>query len=375
MDIRSSAVDLTDEQRDRFLTAVILLKNRPAPGAPAGVSIYDQFVALHQAAMAVMPPGAPPGQTINYGHWGIGFCAWHRQYLRVFERALQRMVPGVTLPYWDWTDHAGASSRLFVDSFLGSLRTGAPAALADSAFRSELAAEDRPAWWPPEAGPYLLHPALAGTFGRTLHRGSEGIAWPPPAVLDEFMAQYVVEGPDGEHPFWYFWIFLEAGLVRLPTGVFGVPTHNTAHGFIGGHMSSPAVSPNDPVFWLHHANVDRLWANWQARRLAAVPGSVPRDHYPPTDQGSPVNRAVSQPLSGGSAASPFNGTLAPLGHDIDDPMWPWVGGIAGYDVNVSPRVRALLPSFTADPVVTVHNVLDTGTLDPVGYRYAPPAGG
>jgi hypothetical protein len=22
-------------------------------------------------------------------------------------------------------------------------------------------------------------------------------------------------------------------------------------------------SPNDPLFWLHHANVDRLWAIWQ----------------------------------------------------------------------------------------------------------------
>jgi tyrosinase len=372
MDIRSSAVDLTDEERDRFLTAIILLKNEPAPAAPVGVSVFDQFVALHQAAMAVVPPGAPPGQTINYGHWSIGFCAWHRQYLRAFERALQRMVPGVTLPYWDWTDHAGASTRLFVDSFLGSLRTGQPAPLTDSAFRFPLAEDERPAWWPPHASPYLLRPELAGRFGRQLHRGSEQITWPPPAALDQFMEQYVVEGPDGEHAFWYFWIFLEAGWVRLATGARRVPTHNTAHGFIGGHMSLPSVSPNDPVFWLHHANVDRLWGNWQARRLAEVPGSEPRDHYPPADQGSPVNRALSQPLSSTPAASPFNGTLSPLGHDIDDLMWPWISDTAGYDVNVHPRVRPLLPNFATEPAVTIHDVLNTSTIDPVGYRYAPP---
>ncbi len=27
-------------------------------------------------------------------------------------------------------------------------------------------------------------------------------------------------------------------------------------------MSSPATSPADPVFWLHHANLDRLWWVW-----------------------------------------------------------------------------------------------------------------
>ena len=27
-------------------------------------------------------------------------------------------------------------------------------------------------------------------------------------------------------------------------------------------MSNPAVSPADPVFWMHHANLDRLWWQW-----------------------------------------------------------------------------------------------------------------
>ncbi|KXX72895.1 Tyrosinase [Madurella mycetomatis] len=37
--------------------------------------------------------------------------------------------------------------------------------------------------------------------------------------------------------------------------------HDRAGG--GGHMSSLDVSSFDPFFWLHHANVDRLWAIWQ----------------------------------------------------------------------------------------------------------------
>ena len=40
-------------------------------------------------------------------------------------------------------------------------------------------------------------------------------------------------------------------------------THNRVHVWIGGDMS-PGTSPNDPLFFLNHCNVDRLWAQWQS---------------------------------------------------------------------------------------------------------------
>jgi hypothetical protein len=42
--------------------------------------------------------------------------------------------------------------------------------------------------------------------------------------------------------------------------------HNQYHGYIGGHMGNPAISPADPIFYLHHAYTDKLWAAWQASR-------------------------------------------------------------------------------------------------------------
>jgi tyrosinase len=34
--------------------------------------------------------------------------------------------------------------------------------------------------------------------------------------------------------------------------------------YVGGNtMPYPSISPHDPMFWLHHANVDRIWATWQ----------------------------------------------------------------------------------------------------------------
>lgn len=39
--------------------------------------------------------------------------------------------------------------------------------------------------------------------------------------------------------------------------------HGAPHNWIGGTMAR-IDSPADPVFWLHHANIDRIWAQWQA---------------------------------------------------------------------------------------------------------------
>src|SRR3954465_1485220 len=43
---------------------------------------------------------------ISCTHPSTLFLPWHRAYLYFFEKALQDQVPGMTLPWWDWTkDH------------------------------------------------------------------------------------------------------------------------------------------------------------------------------------------------------------------------------------------------------------------------------
>ena len=42
----------------------------------------------------------------------------------------------------------------------------------------------------------------------------------------------------------------------------------------GGHMTYPSVSVNDPAFWLHHCNVDRLWDLWQRHQAQRSARSV-----------------------------------------------------------------------------------------------------
>ena len=44
--------------------------------------------------------------------------------------------------------------------------------------------------------------------------------------------------------------------------------HNQVHGAIGGDMTDPRVSPNDPCFWLFHAYIDNVFAQWEAMRAS-----------------------------------------------------------------------------------------------------------
>jgi tyrosinase len=55
--------------------------------------------------------------------------------------------------------------------------------------------------------------------------------------------------------------------IQLPfvdqTGRLEQTPHNDVHNTIGGLMGAPETAAMDPIFWLHHANIDRIWWLWQ----------------------------------------------------------------------------------------------------------------
>jgi tyrosinase len=56
--------------------------------------------------------------------------------------------------------------------------------------------------------------------------------------------------------------------------------HNLVHEAVGGTMDT-ASSPADPLFWLHHANIDRLWAEWQTQQSPTDPQNLQEILQPP----------------------------------------------------------------------------------------------
>jgi hypothetical protein len=177
-----------------------------------------------------------------------------------------------------------------------------------------------PPWWPAGLVGWRIHPELDMGSGTTLRRflGSFGNL-ATAAHVDTTMEKPTYEGGVMNS----FRRALEAG-ARM---------HNAGHNWVGGHMGEPLESPNDPIFYLHHANVDRLWAMWQID-----------NHWGPG----------FYPAAG-----------RPVGHNLNDPMWPWVGGAPGFSSNNLPS-GVVLPDFSSEPAQTPAHMLDHRSL---GYAY------
>ena len=85
--------------------------------------------------------------------------------------------------------------------------------------------------------------------------------------------------------------------------------HNAVHDWVGGSMI-PYTSPNDPIFWFHHSQVDRLFYTWQVRTNCYAGCYHPIDHDPTITKHTPA--AVWQ-----------YGEWRIPGHHWSDWMYPW----------------------------------------------------
>jgi tyrosinase len=265
--VRKDAKDLTAAERHDFVQAILKLKDTVSP-YNAKLNWYDQFVAWHDEAFA----GA--------AHGGPSFLPWHRQFLLMFEDALST-VSGkeIALPYWDWTDPA-STRAVFSDSLMGP--DGDPSAgnvVTKGPFRQgawRLYVRDPASTQPlePEAGELPREgPSIVRGFG-----AFAGVNLPTTEDVNDLLGIT----PYDSSPFSQrspatasFRNALE-GWQQLRQGI---GSHNSVHVWVGGAGGTMALttSPNDPVFWLHHNNVDRLWDLWQRRNgFSYVPASGAR---------------------------------------------------------------------------------------------------
>ncbi len=159
------------------------------------------------------PPNDPLWRQCEHGT--IHFLTWHRAYLLEFERIVREASgdPELTLPYWDWS-----TSRAL------------PLPFRDP------------------ASP--LHDP-----SRSINNGA---LIPASIVVDDLATA------TGSNVFTIFSQALE-----------GSP-HGAVHVQVGGNMGSVARSANDPIFWLHHCNIDRVWDEWIARGGGRTNPSAPQ---------------------------------------------------------------------------------------------------
>lgn len=134
-------------------------------------------------------------------HGKAYFLAWHRGFLYNFENQLRIASgdPALVLPYWNYYDNPSLPAE-FLDPTLPLYRS------------------DR-------VGTNVASGLSLNAFADTLINFQRG-------------------KPNAFEP------------------VIEATPHNNVHNLIGGAMASVSISPRDPIFWVHHANIDRLWAAW-----------------------------------------------------------------------------------------------------------------
>lgn len=166
-------------------------------------------------------------------HGRPDFVAWHRHYITAYETMCGELIgkSDFALAYWDWTANSGRlPAPFFADAPLNVTFWNDPSnAQSDN-------------WGP----------ATVSTVGTRRINVNTGLQ-DDPQRGGAFTTQNI------------------ASIQRLPSfNLFqsrleGSP-HNNGHVITGGgngHMGD-GMSPLDPAFWMHHCNVDRIWAEWQA---------------------------------------------------------------------------------------------------------------
>ena len=172
----------------------------------------------------------------HFGQSSADFAIWHRAYLHFFERTLRAMSgdPSLALPYWDYGSEEG---RVF------------PAIFAPKYLDRANSIENP-----------LFHPNREASFARGLLEISAAIGQAPKtAASSTFFHAVGAPGFGGDA--------LDSDHTQI--GLLEQRPHNDIHLAVGGviddangAMAEITTAAFDPVFWVHHANIDRLWARW-----------------------------------------------------------------------------------------------------------------
>jgi tyrosinase len=166
------------------------------------------------------------------------FLPWHRAYLASLEAVVRAAVQQLggpddwALPYWNYSDSQNPNAVMLPAAFK---EPRLPDGKSNPLFVEQRYGES-------------VDPEDVRLDGRISENNFEGAD------------TGVVPGIGGpKTPFSHF---------GEAEGLIEAAPHDLVHTDIGGRgglMSSPDTAALDPVFWIHHANIDRLWEVWRAR--------------------------------------------------------------------------------------------------------------
>jgi tyrosinase len=285
-------------------------------------------------AMLALPPTDPRNwyryaliHTLDCPHGNWWFLPWHRGYTGWFEQICRDLSgdPDFALPYWDWTKEPRVPKAMFDDvltpndgAFIAALdafKTQFQDAIAKASYwdatknpdgsintpspqynqlliRSIRFPDDL--WFDILNGPMFFNQPNA----RGLSAAQPDLTIPgaPPDQQSVLIAVSSSTILDALGPRDYLSFASPKTLTHSATAGFGVlenQPHNLVHNCVGGAYNGVGgfmqafMSPTDPIFFLHHANIDRLWDVWTRKQL--------NQSYPILPNGYPTTTAPTPP--------------------------------------------------------------------------------
>ncbi|MDP9194396.1 MAG: tyrosinase family protein [Acidobacteriota bacterium] len=195
-------------------------------------------------------------------HGTIYFFGWHRLFLFYFEQALQDAAgdPNLRLPYWDYTDTANLAmpAEFTTPTYVNTSGVTVDNPLYDAR---------RNTGW-----------NNGGTNKLNANNTDIDRALKNPSFLDTSTAQGFQNVIDAS-----------------PHGY----THCAVNPCKRTVMGAVAYSSNDPIFWIHHANIDRMWDCWMSISGHTNPSSIMGKSYTLVDgTGTPVTKTIGNLFDG-----------------------------------------------------------------------------
>ncbi|KAK7577919.1 hypothetical protein V3481_016454 [Fusarium oxysporum f. sp. vasinfectum] len=213
--------NMANADKESYLKAVNCLMQLPAQtGINGTVTRFDDMNAMHQVQAKII-------------HLVAQFLPFHRLYLYVYEQLLREECgyKGPT-PWWDETRDAG--------NFMGSPLLDPHTGFGGNGTDPDGCVIDGP---------------FANT---TLHIG------PGQTLKDHCLSRSINEKNSTLGNETYVQQCHNKSSYRDFWEATGFTTHGAGHSGIGGVMEDIDASPGDPLFYLHHGFVDRLWWKWQS---------------------------------------------------------------------------------------------------------------
>jgi tyrosinase len=204
---------LNDPMVQTLRDGVRLLKAR-APGAPNWTDMSN----IHGTSAGF--------NKCPHGNWY--FLPWHRAYLLMYERMIRLVTnnPNFAMPYWDWTAHPTVPQAFSQPTYNG---------------------QPNPLYVASRNNAYSIPTIYSGTAVMNNIYGQPNF---------ELFASSRGAGQNNLNPSWIHGSGTQGTLEATP--------HNNIHVHLGGYMPN-GNSSMDPIFLMHHGNIDHIWWSWNCR--------------------------------------------------------------------------------------------------------------